>query len=126
MPPRRVGTVIKKLREEKGLSQQALAKKAKTQVAYVVGGTEFADQTKAAKAVKLVSDAIADMMITYKVGDSSFRCGKSASAKAGEVGKTMRFMVGSEETCCEVSARLMLAKAKVRAAVEAAAAALSS
>ncbi len=108
------------------LSARALAKKAKTQVAYVVGGAEFVDQTKAAKAVKLVSDAVANMMITYKVGDSSFRCGKSASAKAGEVGKTMRFMVGSEETCCEVSAKLMLAKAKVRAAVEAAAAALSS
>ncbi len=35
MPPRRVGTVIKKLREEKGLSQQALAKKAKVTDAYI-------------------------------------------------------------------------------------------
>ncbi len=35
MPPRRVGTVIKKLREEKGLSQQALAKKAKVTRPYV-------------------------------------------------------------------------------------------
>lgn len=108
------------------LSAKALAKKAKTQVAYVVGGTEFVDQTKAAQAVKLVSDAVANMMITYKVGDSSFRCGMSASAKAGESGKKISFMVGSETTCCEVSAKLMLAKAKVRAAVEAAAAALSS
>lgn len=108
------------------LSAKAIAKKANTQVAYVVGGTEFGDQAKAAKAVKLVSDAVANMMMTYKVGDSSYRCGKSASVKAGEAGKKMSFVVGSEATCCEVSAKLMLAKAKVRAAVEAAAAALSS
>ncbi len=35
MPARRLGTVIKKLREEKGLSQQALAKKAKVTDAYI-------------------------------------------------------------------------------------------
>ncbi len=35
MSPKRVGAVIKKLREERGLSQQALAEKAKVTDAYI-------------------------------------------------------------------------------------------
>ena len=43
------------------------------------------------------------------------------AAKAKEMGDKMVYVVGDEETGCKKTAKLLLAKAKVKAAVDAAA-----
>jgi hypothetical protein len=105
---------------------QEIAKSSNSTVGYQVAGIEYADKEKAEKAAKLAADAAATVKLSYKVGDDKFCCDKMAGAKAKETGKTITFVVGTEETCCEQTAKLLLAQAKIKAAVEAAASALSS
>lgn len=102
------------------------AKKQSATVAYKVAGFEFAEQEKAEKVAKLVSEAIAGVKLSYKVGDEKFCCDKMAGAKSKETGKSMTYVVGDEETPCSKSAQLKLTEAKIRKAVETAAAALAS
>ncbi len=105
---------------------QDLAKQNGTTVAYKVGGLECCDKEKAEKAVKLASDAVNTVKLSYKVGEATFCCDRMAGAKVKETGQKMTYVVGKEETCCEQSAKLLLAQAKIRAIVEAVAAGLSS
>jgi len=97
-----------------------------TPVAYKVGGMEVADKAKAEKAAKLAADAVGAVKLSYKVGDDKFCCDKMAGVKAKETGKSVTFVVGDEETCCQDMAKLLLAQARVKAAVEAAVSALNS
>lgn len=108
------------------IEAKELAKQAHTQIAYRVGGFDYSEQTKAEKVVKLVADAVGEIKMSYKVGDASFCCDKMAGAKAKETSKPMTFVVGKDETCCQSTARLMLAQAKLHIIVATAAAALAS
>ncbi len=98
-----------------------LAKDANTTVKYVVAGAEFADQQKADSVAKLVAEAAGSVKVSYKVGDDSFCCDKMAGVKVKETGKKMTYVVAGEETCCEQTAKLLLAQAKIKAMIDAAA-----
>ena len=54
-----------------------------------------------------------------KDGDASAKVGERIGMLAKETGKDKIFLVGSEKTCCNVDARVKLARAKYKAAVEA-------
>jgi len=108
------------------IEAKELAKQANTQIAYRVGGFDYPEQTKAEMVSKLVVNALGEVKMSYKVGDASFCCDKMAGAKAKETGKAMTFVVGKDETCCQATARLMLAQAKLHIIIATAAAALAS
>lgn len=70
---------------------------------------------KVAAATQLVS-------MKYKVGDETCSCPNSAKAMAREAGVSTTYVVDGTETNCEMTARLTLARAKYKAALEALAA----
>lgn len=68
---------------------------------------------------KLMNDAMSEVKLTYAVGDEECNCPIEAGKLAEKSGKDKQFVVGEEKTCCEQTARLNLARAKYKAAVEA-------
>jgi len=75
-----------------------------------VSAGKLAEKAKAA--MKLVS-------LSYKVGDEECSCPNHAASLAKESGAQKHFVIGEESTCCEVDARIKLARAKYAAAVKA-------
>ncbi len=103
------------------MEAKEIARKAKTTITYRTGGFDFAKKAQAENAIKLVADAVGKVRMTYRVDGVDYRCDKTAKSKVNGNGKKLTYVVGKEETGCEVSAGLLLAQAKVRAIVEAAA-----
>jgi len=103
------------------MSAKDAAKKAGGKVVYRVGGVDFEDKAKAESAVKLVSEKVASLKMSYKVGDSSFCCDKMAGSAAKKAGKKMLYVVDGEETPCAKTAQLKLVQAKIRTIIETAA-----
>ncbi|MCH7839842.1 MAG: hypothetical protein IID38_06370 [Planctomycetes bacterium] len=103
------------------LRAKDLAKKSDSKIAYRVAGIDFDSREKAQKAVEAVKAALTSVKMTYKVGDQSFCCDKMAGAKAKETSSKLVYVVGDEETGCSQSAKLKLAKHKIRTIVAAAA-----
>jgi hypothetical protein len=106
------------------MTAKSIAKEKKAEIAYEVAGVEFKEQEKADKAISLVSDAVAGVKLSYKVDGRSFCCDKMAGMKVmkvKETGKPMLYVVGEQETPCDKHAKLLLAQAKITAAVTAAA-----
>ncbi len=108
------------------MTAKSLAKKSGTKMAYRVGGFDFEKKEDAQKVVKLVSEAIAEVQMSYKVDGKSFNCSKSAGAKCKKTGAKMTYVIGDDETCCKITATLKHAEAKIRKVVETAAAAAMS
>lgn len=101
---------------------KSIAKKAGTKVVYRVGGVDFDSKENAEAALVAIKEAVAKVAMEYKVDGKTFGCSKSAGAKCKETGKKLTYVVGKEETSCQTTAKLNLAKAKVRKIVETAAA----
>lgn len=100
------------------MTAKSVAEETKTTVTYRVGGVDFDKKEDAEKVAKLVSDAVAEVSMKYKVGDKTFCCDKMAGAAAKENGAKMTFVVGDQETCCPTTAKLRLTEAKLRKVVE--------
>ncbi len=88
------------------------------------GTTTIAGETcdcpnAAAARTELVSKAVEDIMISYKVGEESVCCPNAAAALAEESGEAIHYVVGEEDTCCEMTARLTAATLRYKAAVQA-------
>jgi hypothetical protein len=73
----------------------------------------------AAHTAELMQQAVAKVKFTYLVGEEECNCPVKAGKLAKESGKEKLFVVGKEKTCCETTARLNLARAKYKAAIEA-------
>ncbi len=90
----------------------------------VSGVTKIAGKTCAcpvtsaetAALIKTATDAVA---MTYVVGEKSCECPVEAKELASKSGEKTTFVVSGEKTECEMTARLNLARAKYKAAVEA-------
>jgi len=67
----------------------------------------------------LMQKAMAKVKFTYQVGDKECHCPVKAGKLAKASGEEKLFVVGDEKTCCEKAARLNLARAKYKAAIEA-------
>lgn len=103
------------------MSAKQMAAQKNTTVAYRVGGFEFPEQAKAEQATERAKEALANVKISYQVGDDSFCCEKMAGFKAKETGKPVTYVVGAQQIHCSMSAQVALAQARVKAIVEAAA-----
>ena len=76
-------------------------------------------EKSAAHTAELMQEAMAKVKFTYAVGEEKCNCPIQAAKLAKDSGKEKLFVVGEEKTCCEKTARLNLARAKYKAAVEA-------
>ena len=83
-----------------------------------VAGKELCCDVMAGERVKLVKKAMKKVEMTFLVGDQECACPDKAATLAKETGKEKVFVIAGEKTCCSVDARLKLARAKYRAAVE--------
>ena len=88
------------------------------------GKTTLAGQAQsceksASHTAKLMQEAMAKVKFSYAVGDEECNCPVQATKLAKDSGKEKLFVVGDQKTCCEKTARLNLARAKYKAAVEA-------
>lgn len=77
---------------------------------------------EAGSRAELVKTAAAKVQMTYAVGEETCNCPMKAAEMAKTSGSKKEFVVAGEKTCCEMTARLNLARAKYKAAVEALAA----
>lgn len=73
----------------------------------------------AGKMAEQMKSAMDQVRLAYKVGDESCHCPTTAKSLAEEKGEEMQFVVGEESTCCSVDARIKVAHAKFRAAMDA-------
>ena len=90
---------------------------------HTVAGKSCSCAVQAGKNAELVTTAIKDIKMTYAVGEKACNCPNEAGSLAKTSGEKMTYVVGEEKTCCNMTARLTLAKAKYKAAVQALAAA---
>ena len=77
---------------------------------------------EAGNTAELVKAAAKKVQMTYAVGEETCNCPMKAAEMAKASGAKKEFVVAGEKTCCEMTARLNLARAKYKAAVEALAA----
>ena len=90
----------------------------------VSGTTTIAGKTcecpvEAGNRAEIVKKAYASIKMSYKVGDKTCNCPVEAATLASKSDAKKEFVVNDECTECEMTARLKLAHAKYRAAVEA-------
>lgn len=93
----------------------------------VSGATKIAGESckcsvMAGKRAELVKGAVEKVNMNYLVGEKTCNCPHEADALAKSTQAEKFFVVGEEKTCCETTARLNLARAKYKAAVQAIAA----
>ncbi len=83
-----------------------------------IAGEKCSCPMTAAKHTELVKAAVESVSLSYVVGEEACSCPMKAKELAAG-GAEMKYVVGGEETCCELTARLNVARAKYKAAVEA-------
>lgn len=74
---------------------------------------------EAGKTAELVKAAAAKVSMSYAVGEKTCHCPNEAATLAKTSGAKKEYVVAGKKTCCEMTARLNLAHAKYKAAVEA-------
>jgi hypothetical protein len=84
-----------------------------------VAGKSHSCTVAAGQTAALAAQAMKNVHLTYLVGDKQCDCPNEAKQMAEQTGKQTIYVVGKEKTGCNVTARLNLARAKYRAAVEA-------
>lgn len=90
--------------------------KAAKKAMWCVAGRCYDCPDKAAAAAKLVSAAVSEVKMAYRVGDEKFCCDKMAGEKAKKVGKPVTFVVGEQTSESSIMARIQLDMAKIAAA----------
>jgi len=88
----------------------------------VIAGKAIACPVDAEKHMTLVSTAIANVKMEYEVAGEKAACASCAATQAKEKSAAIEYVVGEEKTTCQMTARMSLARAKYKAAVQALAA----
>ncbi len=88
----------------------------------VIAGKAIACPVDAEKHTTLVSTAIANVKMEYEVAGEKAACASCAATQAKEKSAAIEYVVGEEKTTCQMTARMTLARAKYKAAVQALAA----
>ena len=86
---------------------------------FTVAGKELCCEVMAGQRARLAGSAMEKVAMTYLVGEKKCACPNEAAAIAKSSGVDQVYLVAGEKTCCSIDARLKLARAKYRAAVEA-------
>jgi hypothetical protein len=102
---------------EKFVEEFAKPKECKVSGSITVAGQECSCSVAAGEIAQKVKKAMETVAISYKVGDKVCHCPVEAKATAKSSGLKTLFVVAKEETECEHTARLNLAKAKYQAAL---------
>ena len=87
-----------------------------------IAGKKCGCPVDAGQKTALVKAAVDKVKMTYVVGKEKCACPSQAAAMAKKSGEKKAYVVAGKETCCEMTARLNLARAKFDAAVKALAA----
>jgi hypothetical protein len=104
---------------EKFVVAFAKPKKCSVSGTVTVAGKKLNCEVKAGKTAKIAEAAMSKVKFAYLVGDKKCGCPVEAKKIAKESGEKTLYVVGAEKTGCAVTARLNLARAKYKAAVEA-------
>ncbi len=104
---------------EKYVSDFAKPKTCSVSGTTTIAGKKLGCEKAAAHTAKIVQTAINDVKFTYLVGDKKCHCPVEAKAVAKKTGKNTLYVVGEEKTGCSVTARLNLARAKYKSAIQA-------
>ena len=88
--------------------------------ATTVAGKACSCPVETAARTKAVEEAAKLVSMKYMVDGQEAACVNCAGARAKETGKPVEYVVAGQATTCEMTARLNLARAKYKAAVEAA------
>ncbi len=83
-----------------------------------VAGKGHCCEKSATETTNLVKAAMDGVKMSYLVGTTECNCPVEAEKLAKDAGASKTFVVAGEKTCCDVTARLNLARAKYKAAVE--------
>lgn len=104
---------------EKFVSDFASPSHCKVSGKYTVAGKELCCEVMAGQRATLAKNAMKKVEMTYLVGEKECHCPTEAATLAKETGKAKQFVIAGQKTCCSIDARLKLAQAKYKAAVEA-------
>ena len=104
---------------EKYVNNFTATKHCETSGKYTVAGKELCCEVMAGQRATLAKNAMKKVEMTYLVGDKECHCPTEAATLAKKTGKEQLFVVTGQKTCCNIDARLKLAHAKYKAAVEA-------
>jgi hypothetical protein len=83
-----------------------------------LAGHQMNCSESAGKLAENMKSAMENVQLAYTIGDESCDCPNQAKMIAEEKGEKMLFVVGDESTCCPVDARIKVAHAKFRAALD--------
>ena len=84
-----------------------------------IAGKNVCCSDAVARTAELAKAAMAKVKLTFLVGEKTCHCPREATQMAEKTGEPTVYVVGAEKTNCETTARLRLARAKYKAAVEA-------
>ena len=84
-----------------------------------IAGQQLHCSEKAAHVAAVIKKAMDSVEMTYQVGEKTCHCPTEASTLAEKSGEKMTYVVGAQSTCCQIDARIKVAQAKYRAALEA-------
>lgn len=104
---------------EQFVTEFTTTKECKVSGKFTVAGKELCCNVMAGERAELAKKAMKDVHMTYLVGDKACSCPNEAASLAKSTGTDKQFVVAGEKTCCDVTARLKLAQAKYKAAVQA-------
>jgi len=104
---------------EKFVTAFATPSTCKISGATTVAGETMTCTVRAGEVVSKVKKAMDSIAISYKVGEKSCSCPVEAKALAANKNVKTFFVVDQEETECELTARLNLARAKYKVALKA-------
>ena len=104
---------------EKFVNEFVTPKKCEASGKTSIAGKSCGCPMEAGKNAEIVKKAIKDVKMTYVVGEEKCHCPTQAKALAKDSDAKTTFVVAGKETCCNLEARLNLAKAKYAAAVKA-------
>ena len=102
---------------EKFVAEFAEPKKCEETGKVKVCGKELCCETMAGETATVAKTAMEKVAMTYLVGEKECSCPNEAATLAKDSGNPTVFVVAGETTCCNVQARLNLARAKYKAAV---------
>lgn len=104
-----------------GVSAAQMAKANGTDVRYRVATFVFTDKAQAEQAAQLARDAVAKVKMVTVVDGREYCCAQTAAKVASECGKKCEYKVAGQKdgTCCQTTAEVQLAQAKVEAATRA-------
>lgn len=101
------------------MSAGELAKKENKKMAYRLAAYDFASEDAAKKAVAAAKEAAGKVEMKTMVGEKCVACPVEAKDLAKKEQKKVEYVVGESKTCCDVEAKMNLAKARALATLAA-------